>query len=752
MKLFPAAPGVSEERIDKSGFIATTGVSAHGTSAYSLRGPLRPTLLTTTSDLDSIMGRPDTKVSYAHYGTRYLINKGFPVFFRRVVNNARYGGSVVLPDPANNGITADPYPTGGSAFPADPDPSTDISPTGPGYIALTLNGPLIAGNVINMNIILDSEVVAVAPTTFSTSNDATLAALATAIEAAMILAGDDGKATVIDRDPTNTANARTIGIFAPSGQNIAISGIAVTGGISQVTITQQAPYFYAQAENPGEWSRGAGYKLTNADVGVKEVVKMTFASSVGSVASITVSINGVACSPVNNTIPSDAFLQAVATAIAAHPDVDTAVVDKRPLGDDNDRTISIRMLRGSTADAVITHVSTGSIPTVFYSQVIKGVSPTGSFDFEVYLSENPTLPVEVHRVNLASRVDDFGTQEHIGYAINKGPNASEVIRIIANAPDDGSVMIPFDPVTGDITHNIVWLSAGDNGTLPTASQIAEAYRDFEDTELYQISTLVAMGYTAITIGQTMADVAKKRNDGTQAILDIPSANQKTQAMIRYTQQEFAIDSEYASAYYPDVEFQDPYTGVTFWLPPSAHVAAVYANNDKLRGIGKAPAGMRVGQVDSTALRYYYKPEEHDMLFAKRMNSIQRIDGQFYVMGDATTQRRDSALSFTSVARLIGYLQSRIRSRARYYLFEGATDTNIFSLVTDIEQFLAPWKPADLSDFKVVSAAANNPNGIIEQGNRIVDVILDAVRPMRRIRVRTTVTATGGIASIDVTEL
>ena len=748
----PAAPNVFDQRNDQSGFVASSGVSAHAMCGYSLKGPLKPSLLTTPAVLDSRYGRPNPKVSYAHYGARHLLNKGQPVYFRRVVNGAKYGGVAVLSNAALNSVTIDPYPANGSAFPADPDPSTGIAPTGPGYVALTFSAALVALNSISLNVVLDSQIVAVGPITYASSSDATLTALATAIETALGNAGSDGKATVIDNDPTSTTNARTIGIFAPSGQRISITNVAVTGGASQATVSQATPLFYVQAENPGAWSRGVGFKLTNADVGIKEVIEMTFAAAVGSVSSLTVTINGVACTAVTNVTPSDAFLEGVATAIRAHADVSSAVVTKKPLGNDNDRVIVIRMLRGSATDAVISHSATGATPTITYTQKVKGQNPTGAFDLEVYSSDNPLQAIERHRVSIAQQTDLAGQQQQIAYVVNQGSNVSNVIRVINNAADDGSVIIPFDPTTGSIMSSVQWLSAGYDGALPTSSMIADAFKDFEDTELYPINTLVNVGYTSNTVQQAMVDVAKKRNDGTECILDIPSESQKYAALLQYRLQSMPIDSEYAAAYYPDVQTEDPYTGIKLWVPNSAHVAAVYARNDASRGIGKAPAGLRVGKVDTTAVRYEYKDEEHNVLFTNRLNPIRRQGGAFYIMGDTTTLYRDSALGFVSIARLIGFLQGRIRSRAKFYLFENNNDTTAFALTTDIEQFLEPWKTGgDLNEYRVVSALANNPNGVVEQGNRIVDVILDPVRSIRRILVRSTITQTGGVASIEVTE-
>lgn len=749
----PAAPNVYEQRIDKSGFVTSSGSLVMATCFYSKQGPLHPVSLSDTNQLDSLYGRPDPTVSYAHYGMRHIINNNYTIYGKRVVNGAKYGGNAILTNAANNSVTSDPYPVGGSPFPADPDPSTGIAPTGPSYTALVFNGPLVTGNVVNMNVTMDSAVVAITPVTYSGSSDATMVAIAAAIETAMAGAGSGGKATVIDNDPTATNNARVIGVYGPTGQTIAITDITITSGTSQPTVTQQTPLFYVQAENPGTWSKGAGYRFTNADIGTRQVINMTFATAVGAVASLTVTINGVACAAVTNITPSDAFLAAVAVAIDAHPDVLTAVVNKRPLGEANDRTITITMLRGDSDPAEITQVATGAVPAIVYTTIVPGVSPSGAFDLEVYTRDNPTIALERHRVSIATQVDSFGKQQQIAYVVNKGSTKSQYLRIINNAPTNGTVVMPFDPVNGGISSGIVWLSAGDDGALPTSAQIAEAYKEFEKP-LYPIGALVNMGYTATAVQQGMDLVAKKRNDGTEAILDVPSEVQAYSAIGSYRMQNMPIDSEYSAIYMPDVEQQDPYTGMDLWVPPSAHMAVVYGNNDAIRGIGGAPAGLRVGQVNTPNIRYEYTDDEYNFIFGTlKINLIRQEGLGYFCMGDTTAQSRDSALSFVSIARLTGFLQAAIRRFAKQYLFEKNNDTTMFSFLEACKRFLNPWKAnGDLSDYRIESNAANNPNGVIEQGNRIVDMILDPGRSMRRILVRTTLTATGGVQSIDVSEL
>ncbi len=72
-----------------------------------------------------------------------------------------------------------------------------------------------------------------------------------------------------------------------------------------------------------------------------------------------------------------------------------------------------------------------------------------------------------------------------------------------------------------------------------------------------------------------------------AVIDPPPGMNARQ--IRVWRQETAgYDSKYAALYYPWVKVFDPATGQTRLIPPSGHIAGIWARNDSERGVHKAP--------------------------------------------------------------------------------------------------------------------------------------------------------------------
>ncbi len=74
------------------------------------------------------------------------------------------------------------------------------------------------------------------------------------------------------------------------------------------------------------------------------------------------------------------------------------------------------------------------------------------------------------------------------------------------------------------------------------------------------------------------------------------------------------DSKYATLYWPWVKVMDPRSGKPILIPPSGHVAGVWARNDDTRGVHKAPANEVIrGVLDlqSSLTRGRARPAEPD---------------------------------------------------------------------------------------------------------------------------------------------
>src|SRR5262249_29667197 len=61
------------------------------------------------------------------------------------------------------------------------------------------------------------------------------------------------------------------------------------------------------------------------------------------------------------------------------------------------------------------------------------------------------------------------------------------------------------------------------------------------------------------------------------------------------------DTKYAAIYYPRLIVDDPLTGNPLTIPPSGHMAGIYAQTDDSRGVWKAPANVVIRGITDLEL-------------------------------------------------------------------------------------------------------------------------------------------------------
>ena len=78
--------------------------------------------------------------------------------------------------------------------------------------------------------------------------------------------------------------------------------------------------------------------------------------------------------------------------------------------------------------------------------------------------------------------------------------------------------------------------------------------------------------------------------------DVPATIDDIQA------QRNLYDTKYAAIYYPRVVVLDPLTNTNITVPPSGHIAGVYAYTDQTRGVYKAPANEVISGIDALEIK------------------------------------------------------------------------------------------------------------------------------------------------------
>jgi len=222
----------------------------------------------------------------------------------------------------------------------------------------------------------------------------------------------------------------------------------------------------------------------------------------------------------------------------------------------------------------------------------------------------------------------------------------------------------------------------------------------------------------------------ERMGGRMAILD-PLPDLSPQDMIAW-RNESNYDSPFAALYYPWVDIMGP-DGKKMSVPPSGHMAGVYARNDTTRGVHKAPANEVVtGALGPTV---DITKGEQDMLNPKGVNCIRSFTGRGVRVWGARTVSSDPAWRYISVRRLFNYVEKSIENGTQWVVFE-PNDPNLWARVKrDVGAFLTGvWREGMLfglspqEAFYVKCDEELNPPDVRDRGQLIIEIGMAPVKP------------------------
>jgi len=232
-----------------------------------------------------------------------------------------------------------------------------------------------------------------------------------------------------------------------------------------------------------------------------------------------------------------------------------------------------------------------------------------------------------------------------------------------------------------------------------------------------------------------------------AILDpLPGLNARD---VRVWRQETAgYDSHYATLYYPWIKVFDQATGQTRKVPPSGHMAGIWARNDAERGVHKAPANEVVrGAVD---LELQITRGEQDLLNPIGVNCIRAFPGRGVRVWGARTLSSDPAWRYLNIRRYFNYLEESILLGTQWVVFE-PNDSMLWARIRrNVSAFLTnEWRSGALfgqnvtESFYVKCDAETNPPESVDVGRVICEVGVAPVKPAEFVIFRLAQASGGG---------
>jgi phage tail sheath protein FI len=217
-----------------------------------------------------------------------------------------------------------------------------------------------------------------------------------------------------------------------------------------------------------------------------------------------------------------------------------------------------------------------------------------------------------------------------------------------------------------------------------------------------------------------------------AILDAPP-NLNAQQIKEWRVDKAGYDSKYATLYWPWVKVFDPLSGQGLHVPPSGHVAGIWARSDDTRGVHKAPGNEIVRGAISLELNL--TKGEHDQLNPVGINCIRAFPGRGIRVWGARTISSDPAWRYLNVRRLFNFVEESIFEGTQWVVFE-PNDQRLWGRVKrTINSFLLRvWRDGALfgatpeEAFFVKCDAENNPPEVRDAGQLIVDIGIAPVKP------------------------
>jgi uncharacterized protein len=128
-----------------------------------------------------------------------------------------------------------------------------------------------------------------------------------------------------------------------------------------------------------------------------------------------------------------------------------------------------------------------------------------------------------------------------------------------------------------------------------------------------------------------------------------------------------FDTKFAALYYPWVEVLDPSTVQSVDVPPSGHVAGIYAQTDNTRGVWKAPANVEIAQI--TQISQDVNKREQELLNPIGINALRFFPDRGNRVWGARTLSSDSSWKYINVKRLFIYVEASIDAGTQWVVFE-----------------------------------------------------------------------------------
>ena len=202
-----------------------------------------------------------------------------------------------------------------------------------------------------------------------------------------------------------------------------------------------------------------------------------------------------------------------------------------------------------------------------------------------------------------------------------------------------------------------------------------------------------------------------------------------------------FDSAFGGLYFPWLAAPDPLQlAPTRALPPSGHVAGLFAGTDVAIGVHKAPANTDLSWVQDVTVPV--DQPTHGVLNTLGVNVIRTDTGRPIRIMGARTVSSDPTFRFINVRRLLCMIRAALQRSTRWVVFEPNTPHTRSTLAAGISRFLSElWTqgalvgPSAAAAFQVICDDTNNTPATQAMGQLITHIALAPSIPFEFVPLR-----------------
>lgn len=344
----------------------------------------------------------------------------------------------------------------------------------------------------------------------------------------------------------------------------------------------------------------------------------------------------------------------------------------------------------------------------------------------------------VDEVTLREVEEEDRTKVRVAYKNDRPPELVDIL-----IPDDEAPLAKLWPQEQEQTLNIESKALPDPTTQEFQGKVTErtgveGLEALDDVTMVCVPDLMAampgqeIELNTIKAVQTMMIGHCEKMGDRVAILDAPP-DLSPQEIKKWRMETASFDSSYAALYYPWIQVMDPVTNQPINVPPSGHMAGIWARNDATRGVHKAPANEVV--QGAIGMAYQTTKGEQDTLNPNGVNCIRAFPGRGIRVWGARTLSSNPSWRYINVRRLFNFVEKSIEIGTQWVVFE-PNDRKLWARVRrDVTAFLKTvWRAGALfgstpaEAFYVKCDDELNPPEIRDQGKLIIEIGMSPVKP------------------------